>query len=674
MKEEFNNEIEESRIEYLPFPQCIRKRVGMYLSGTDKAAVSTCLREIVDNATDEVAEGYGNTVFVSNNYNGYNFVADNGRGIPLRMSTEKPDKTEAYLSISELHSSGKFKTGEIGRVGVFGIGSSAISATSSIYCLIIRVHEGNWMGSIPEVERAWKNRSRGDVYYIVICERGEKVYEDCLRLKDIEKILFKGIPDYKPIPKGFSTLVFFKPDPEIFEETQETDIPLINLNYFLLIQQRFFGRKDIQVLVNGEPLVLQYNPFKFEIAKKIIPKDPNSPNKEVGIYLTFEVDPELKRSNSDFASVNGLDCRMGYHINLTKNLFRAAIKDVFKVSHEYILEGIKSGIVVLANEAVYSSQTKENLKSLAKVKADDFVPIVKEIEKIFKKNMDYWQSYIDKVNAFYDARRTIGAVEKAQRMIDSASGSSFYRSKSGLAKGFSDATCSDRSKCSLFICEGDSPAGSLKSGRRSVGGSLLEGIIAIKGKILNVSDVDIDRALENKEISTIFSVIGVGIQEKNVTTGCASWEEAHEKLMKYSRFSKICIACDADSDGSQITMLLLYLFSKYARFLIDHGMVYISVSPLFEQNKVFYYPGDPVDSNGVPIGINQSKPFRRFKGLGSIPKDMVYDIFFNPKTRRLIQVTPEGIDYAMSLTEDIKVRKDLLIKSGILSNPFNLKD
>ena len=128
------------------------------------------------------------------------------------------------------------------------------------------------------------------------------------------------------------------------------------------------------------------------------------------------------------------------------------------------------------------------------------------------------------------------------------------------------------------------------------------------------------------------------------------------------------------SDGQQITMLLLYLFSKYARFLIEHGYIYISVSPLYEQGGKFYYPGDPTDPNGVPIGIDTSKRYRRFKGLGSIPKEMIYDVFFNPVTRRLVRVTPEGIDYAMSLTEDINVRKKLLIDSGILSNPFKLKD
>ena len=538
---------DEQRIEYLPFPDNIRRRSGMYVSGNTQEGWNNCLREISDNATDELAEGYGDLVHVSNDFNGFHYVADNGRGIPIRMSIDKPEKTEAYLSISEIHSSGKFKAGSVGRVGLNGVGSSSVNALSEIYALLIRVTQDNYRGSISRVQEVWESagpRSKNDIYYIVVCEKGLKVYEDCLHLKEIEKKLFKGIKDYMPIPKGMSTLVFFKPDPEIFEDIEKAKIPYANLNYFLLIQQRFFGRK-VRVEVDGEPLVCEFKPYGNEIVKTLKPKDPMSPNKEVGVYLTFDEDPEFGKV-SEWGSVNGLDCRVGYHMNLAKNLFKAAIKSYFKVSHDYVLDGLKYGIILLANDCVFSSQTKENLKSLTKVKADDFIPIIKEIEKIFRKNEEFWKNHIEKTNQIFDAHRSIGAIEKAQRMIDNSSGSSFYRSKSGLAKGFSDATCSDRSKCSLFICEGDSPAGSLKSGRRSVGGNLLEGIIAIKGKILNVSDVDIDRALENKEISTIFSVIGVGIQEKNVTTGCASWEEAHEKLMKYSRFSKICIACDAD--------------------------------------------------------------------------------------------------------------------------------
>lgn len=536
---------EEQTIEYLPFPDCIRKRVGVYLGSADKAACSTCLREITDNATDEISAGFGNTIHVSSDFNGWNYVADNGRGIPIRMSKDVPEKTEAYLSISELHSSGKFNTGGVGRVGLNGLGSSAVNAVSDRYVLLIRVTESNWEGSIPEVTSAWRDHSRGELYYIVACEKGQKVYENCLRLKDIEKILFRGIKDYQPIPKGMSTLVFFKLDSEIFEESTKPEVPVTNLNYFLLIQRQFFGRKDIKVLIDGVSLECRFNPYRFEVVKTITPKDPLSPNKEVGIYLTFEADPELK-DNSFFASVNGLDCRLGYHVNLTKNLFKAAFKDLYKVSHEYVLEGIRFGVIILANECVYSSQVKENLKSISKVKADDFLPVVKEIEKILKKNSDYWDLHIEKVNALYDSRRNIGAIEKAEKMINASSGTAFYKNKSNLVDGFSDATLKNRWDCELYIVEGNSPAGSLKSGRKAENGGLKQAVLPLRGKVLNVSNIEIDRALENKEISTLFSILGVGIQEKNVTSGATTWEEAQELLMKHSRYSRICLACDAD--------------------------------------------------------------------------------------------------------------------------------
>ena len=543
--------MDDNKILYLQFPLCIQAKPGMYISSTGREGLNVILREICDNSTDEVGAGYGNTVHISNNLDGYCYVADDSsRGMPIRMSADVPDRTEAYLSISELHTSGKFQVGDIGRVGTHGVGSSAVNALSSIYALLVRVTEQNYKGSIPEVEKAWNEvgpRQRNELYYVVICEKGYKKFESCLLLKDIEKMLY-GKKTKNIIPRGMTTIVLFRPDPDIFDcDNLVPDIPYTNLNYFLLIQQRFFGRKKVRVIVDGEDLKCNFKPFKYEIATTIKPKDPESPNKEVGVYLTFEADPELGKTDKDmFASVNGLDCKTGFHVNLAKAVFKSAIRSQYKITHEDALQGLRFGTIILANDCIFSSQTKDSMRSITKVKMEDFNSLVKEIEKIFKKNPEYWDLHFEKVNQFWDAHRNIGAIERAEKMMDSSSGSSFYKSRSGLVKGFSDATCSDRSKCSLFLCEGDSPAGSLKSGRRSVNGSLLEGILPLRGKILNVSDVDINRALENKEISTIFSVIGVGIQEKNVTTGCKTWEEAHEKLMRYSRFSKICISCDAD--------------------------------------------------------------------------------------------------------------------------------
>ena len=119
----------------------------------------------------------------------------------------------------------------------------------------------------------------------------------------------------------------------------------------------------------------------------------------------------------------------------------------------------------------------------------------------------------------------------------------------------------------------------------------------------------------------------------------------------------------------------MYLFSKYARFLIDLGCVFVSLSPLFKQGNNYFYPNDPIDKNtGFPVGLQIDKKFDRFKGLGSISRELIYDAFFNPATRKLVQVTPDGLDYAMSLTENIEERKKLLYNAGILTNPYNFTD
>ena len=676
MKEQVNKEKEfsEEEIRFLPPRDAVRLRTSMYLGSTERSDVM--IREIIDNSCDEISEGFGTSILISNNFNGFCFVADDARGLPITMSKDKPGITQAELSISELHSGSKFEAGDsVARVGINGVGSACCCFTSSIYILMSKITEFNYDRSIPPVKELWENagpRSKKDLFYIIVFEEGLKVYEGAGKLKDLEKKIFKGIKNYVSIPENQSTVVLFKPDPKIWDDCTP-EIPMTNLQYFLLIQEKFFKRK-VNVVVDGVNLRSTFNPYKFEFTKTIIPKD-TSANKQVGLYITFEADPSLGNAQV-YGSVNGLDCNQGTHINLGKNLYKEALKTYFGMKHDYLLNGLKMVIIILANEVQYNSQTKENLKQITKVKPDDFADVLKDIQKIFKKNEDYWELHVDKLNQLADSMRSITALEKAQKMIDAASGNSFYRNKANLVEGFADATYKDRWECELYLTEGLSPAGSLKQGRKPyMGHGLKEAILPLKGKILNVSDKSIDQALANKEINTIFSVLGVGIQEKNVTSECKTREEALDALKRYSHFGKVCIATDSDSDGQQITSLILYLFSKYARFLIDLGCVFCSLSPLFEQSGRYFYPNDPIDPNtGFPIGLISNKPFRRWKGLGSIPKDLIYDAFFNPATRRLVQVTPEGIDYAMSLTEDINERKKLLYNAGIITNPYNFND
>lgn len=539
MKED-KKEFTEEEIRFLPPRDAVRLRPSMYLGSTEKSDVM--IREIIDNSCDEISEGFGDTILISNNFNGFCFVADNARGLPITMSKDKPGITQAELSISELHSGSKFEAGNnIARVGLNGVGSVSVNFTSSTYILMSKITEFNYDRSIPPVKELWENagpRSKKDLFYIIVFEEGLKVYEGAGKLKDLEKKIFKGIKNYVSIPENQSTIVLFKPDPKIWDDCTP-EIPMVNLQYFLLIQEKFFKRK-VNVVVDGVNLRSTFNPYKFEFTKTIIPKD-TSANKQVGLYITFEADPSLGNAQV-YGSVNGLDCNQGTHINLGKSLYKEALKTYFGMKHDYLLNGLKMVIIVLANEVQYNSQTKENLKQITKVKPDDFADVLKDIQKIFKKNEDYWEPHVDKLNQLAESLKSITAIDKAQKMIDtSGSGVSSYRAKADYPKTFADATSKDRSQCELLIVEGNSAQTSLVMGRKD---TRFHACLGLRGKILNVTDKGVDRALESKVISDIFNIIGLGLDVNWVGKDAKTYEEAHEIITKRSRYSKIIIATD----------------------------------------------------------------------------------------------------------------------------------
>jgi len=543
MKEINSVKTNEEVIEFLPFPECVRRRVGVYLGGNDQEAVNTAFREIVDNASDEIAAGYGDTILLSTNFNGFCFVADNGRGIPISMSRDVPEKTSAYLSISELHTGSKFtSTQGVARVGLNGLGSSATSACSTVYCLLSRITEDNYNRSIPDVKTVWEKagpRSKRDLYYIVIMEKGYRTYESAGSLRDIEKLLFGKDKEYK-IPSGMSTLVFFKPDPEIFESINPA-IPVKNLQYFMLIQEKFFKRK-VNVVIDGVNIKNDFKPYRFEVTKIITPKD-TSMNKEVGIYMSFEADPELKTKEVT-GSVNGLDCT-GHHLSIAESIYKAALKDQFKIKHSYLEPGMKLNVIILANETIFDSQNKSRVKSIAKVKSTDFTEVVKDVEKIFRKYSDYWETHVQKLQYLADSMRNIGAIEKAQKIIDSAGGNGMYRTKGDMIAGFADATApaNDRWACECFITEGLSPCGSLKAARKAIDVKY-RCCVPLRGKVLDTSDSTVDKMMENKEFFTIFSLMGLGISANNVIKDAKDPEEAYEIIKKKSRYGKLIIATD----------------------------------------------------------------------------------------------------------------------------------
>lgn len=437
----------QSVVRVLDFPENFRSKWSMYIDNE-----SGCLREIIDNATDEsYACKTCNDIFIDTNFNGWNVVADSGRGIPIFMSPDRPEQTQADVSISVAHAGSKFKGTGMTKTGTFGLGSSIVNALSEDYVLLSIITEENHNQSIKPVYDLWSNsgpRSKRDLYYIVWYKKGYKYYEGAHKKADIEKQIF-GAKDV--LPSGYSSIVLFKPDPEIFGKPK-TEVPVENLRNFALIQEKFYKRK-VNLHINGTTINSSgFVPYRYEILKTITPAD-TSQNKSIGVYLTFEIDDEFGPRDC-YGSVNGLKVDSGIHIQYMESCYDQALKAEYKIKHKTIFNGLKMFVLVLADEISYDSQTKVRLKSITKVKLTDFADIVKEFQKIFRKDSEYWENHVGKLNFLAESMKSLSAVEKAQKIIDSASGNSMYRSKAEMIPGFSDATAGhgNRWDCELFLC------------------------------------------------------------------------------------------------------------------------------------------------------------------------------------------------------------------------------
>lgn len=516
-------------------------------SGKPCEGACNCLREIIDNAIDVIYDNpEAKTLIVDiENFNGYNFIADDSFGINIAMSDE-PGKTQADLSISSLNAGSKFNgmnSSDGAHIGRHGSGSAICSALSSKYILMSKITQYNFDKSIPEVKKLWESqgpRSKKDLFYIIVySNHGNKSFEGAMKLQDINKKL--GVN----LPTGMSTMVLFKLGEKYVPDTRVT-IPFDNLNYFKLILKEFYKR-DVNVIVNGNEIGtadLSKN-YKYKIIKTIIPED-QSKNKKVDILIYFDIDPEMG-SKTYYGSVNGLSVNTGLHLNYVETCFDQAIRSTYGIKHKYTTNGLQMCVVMLCENIGFDSQTKIRLRSIGKVKQSDFTgALVKEFSRIFKKDPDFWESYVNKLNYIAESMKSLTAVEKAQKMIESSTGNSMYRKKAEMVKGYAPATAGSNSRwdCELWLTEGTSAASSLINGRPN---TLNLGVVGLRGKVLNTSDIDVDKMLENKEFYTIFSLMGLGIGVHNVTSKCKTYEEAYEQVRKHAQYGKLIICTDEDS-------------------------------------------------------------------------------------------------------------------------------
>ena len=624
-EEQMQGEYGADQIQILEGLEAVRKRPGMYIGSTSTRGLHHLVYEIVDNAVDEALAGFCTEIEVFINEDNSITVIDNGRGIPVGIQA-KAGRPAVEVVFTVLHAGGKFGGGGY-KVsgGLHGVGSSVVNALS------------DWL----EVEV-----SREGKIYKQRYERGNICY-DLKVIGDSDKT---------------GTKVTFKPDGTIFDDLiydyntlrvrlRETAFLTKGLKITITdlrkpVQEE--GEDDNDFKERFESWEPKTETFHYEGGIKefvqYLNKHKNSLYNEViyceGTRDDIYVEVALQHNNSYnetvYSFVNNIVTPEG-GMHLTG--FRSAITKVFNdyarnkkmlkekddnLSGEDLREGLTAIISVKIEDPQFEGQTKQKLGN---------APARTAVESIMNEQLVYFLEQNPSV-----ARTIVDKAINAQRARIAARKAREVARKNNISDGMSLpgklADCSDKNpkNCEIYIVEGDSAGGSAKTARNRA----TQAILPLRGKILNVEKARIDHILENKEIQAMITAFGTGIHENFDI----------EKL----RYDKIIIMTDADVDGAHIATLLLTFFYRFMPDLIKQGHVYLAQPPLYrlEKNKKFWYAYSDEELSSIieEVGRDQNNKVQRYKGLGEMDADQLWDTTMDPEKRILLRVSMDGEDEA----------------------------
>lgn len=592
----------ENQIQILEGLQAVRKRPGMYIGSTSSKGLHHLVYEIVDNAVDEALAGYCDTVKVSIHPDNSISVFDNGRGIPIGLHPQKGiPAVEVVFTI--LHAGGKFGGGGY-KVsgGLHGVGASVVNALSE--WLRVQVY------------------TEGKIH--------EEVFE---RGKVVQPLTEIGTTDKR------GTYVHFKPDYKIFEElVYDFDILKQHLKEtaFLtkglrieLIDLREEQKKHKVFHYEGgiKEFVVHLNKHKTPLYDEVFYCEGEKDN--IVVEIAFQYNDSYVENV--FTFVNNINTTeggthlSGFRSAITKTLNdygrkMSIIKDVDKnLSGDDVREGLTAIVSVKIEEPQFEGQTKTKLgNSEART----------VVESIFSEQLMYYLEQNPNVGKTIIqkgimAARARDAARKARELTRRKS----VLEGNALPGKLADCQEKDPSKCEIYIVEGDSAGGSAKSARTPK----TQAILPLRGKILNVEKARLDRMLENEEIRNMITAFGAGISD--------------DFDVSKVRYGKIIIMTDADVDGAHIRTLLLTFLYRYYRELIENKHVYIAQPPLYlvEKNKKKYYAYNDKQLEQLldEIGRNGITRMNRYKGLGEMNPEQLWETTMNPETRTLIRVDVE---------------------------------
>jgi DNA gyrase subunit B len=604
---------DESQIQVLEGLEAVRKRPGMYIGSTGTKGLHHLVWEVVDNSIDEALAGYCTKIDVIVHTNNSVTVIDNGRGIPVGIQPKmKRPAVEVVLTV--LHAGGKFG-GEGYKVsgGLHGVGVSVVNALSTVL--------------VVEVKR------EGKIY--------QQEYS-------------RGVPQYDLKVIGETeetgTKITFQPDPEIFTETTEFDYEVLQSR----LRELAFLNKGIEINLTDERTG-QANTYKFDGGIVSFVEYLNR-NREVlhekpiyveGLKESTQVEVALQYNDSYTENIYSFANNIHTHEGGThESGFKSALTRVLNdyarktgairdndsnLSGDDVREGLTAIISVKISDPQFEGQTKTKLGN-SEIRGIVESTFSEKLQEFMDENPSISKKIIEKA---IQAARAREAARKARELTRRKSALEV----SSLPGKLADCSSRDASISEVYIVEGDSAGGSAKQGRDRH----FQAILPLRGKILNVEKARLDRILSNAEIRAIITAIGTGIGD--------------DFDISKARYHKIIIMTDADVDGAHIRTLLLTFFYRYMRAIIESGYVYIAQPPLYklERNKVVRYAYNEKQRDQImeEFGDGAKVNVQRYKGLGEMNPEQLWETTMNPASRTLLQVSIQDAIEADSIFDTL---------------------
>lgn len=627
-----------SNIQVLEGLEAVRKRPSMYIGDTGQRGLHHLINEVVDNSIDEALAGYCDFIELTIHEDGSITISDNGRGIPVDIHP-KLGVPAVEVVLTKLHAGGKFdKDSYKVSGGLHGVGVSCVNALSISFSV--------------EIHRDGK-------IYIMEFEKGFTKTP----LKTVGNTDKRG------------TTVRFKPDPEIFTQTREFMFDIIADR---MRELAFLNPEITVVLTDEREKELDNNSATFHYpggVKDFVSYLDSSRHSfmEEPIHIQGEMDNipvEVAMQYNDgytenvHSYVNNINTREGgTHISG----FRRALTRCFKtyaeknniikanstitVSGEDFREGLTCVLSIKVAEPQFEGQTKTKLGN-SEVQSAVEVILYDKLNEYLEQNPKIARKILEKVIVAAEAR---AAARKARQLIQRKS----IMSGGGLPGKLADCSIKDPELSEIYIVEGDSAGGSAKMGRNRS----FQAILPLRGKILNVEKANINRILENKEIQAMITAFGTGIGHED--------EFEVEKL----RYHKIIIMTDADVDGSHIRTLLLTFFYRYMYPLVERGHIYIATPPLYRITSTrgkIDYAWDDETRDRITRELrkkNRKYDVSRYKGLGEMNPEQLWETTMDPETRTLQQVTIESAAaadkmFSILMGDDVEPRREFIEKNA----------